>query len=433
MMDPIQELKIKNQETHYRKKLGLTRSPFSSGVEQDFYCSLQSFEQRLNILHRLVQGRDFLILVIGEKGSGKTMLLKRFLTHADANWRKCRIHARTSGQDTGFSFDNLNHHPAFILQDAPLPVVMFDDAHELTDIELQYLLKDALAPNSTRKLKRLVLFCEPAIHSKLAGLPSSITGETTVNKLFIPLIDEKDTAEYLKHRLFIAGYMGKSVFNTACVKWIHRASDGLPGLINIKAHNWLEQKYSRNKQGILKKSTRAILSICLSAVLILAILLISLINRSPGPVKDHSPDSSARVPSSHEAPKVPPNTIPATGTPNKSFTAHSKIDTNFIIFREPWIRSQNSSAYTIQIIGTRSEEALIQYIRKHNLPSRGKVAYYQSEYKGAPWFQVIYGIYPTPQKATEAIDKLPVDIRKLSPWIRSISSVKSVLGKNKKN
>lgn len=138
--------------------------PFSPRTDPAYYYSFTSFEQRLHILQRLVQSQDFLILVIGKAGSGKTVLLNRFLESTDENWRTCRIRTRLTAPSAHRpSLDNLNQHPAYILQENQIPIIMFDDAHRLNGTELKYLLQDALTPGSHRKLKRLVLFSQPQI------------------------------------------------------------------------------------------------------------------------------------------------------------------------------------------------------------------------------------------------------------------------------
>ena len=141
-MRKTDENKTKKPTISYKTILGLKRAPFSSQVDNIFYYAFPSFEQRLQVLKQLVQGRDFLILVIGEKGSGKTTLLNQFLTSADDNWSTCRIraHSKTITDNAQF-LENLNGRPSFISSDKQSPIVMIDDAHELTMIELQYLLR----------------------------------------------------------------------------------------------------------------------------------------------------------------------------------------------------------------------------------------------------------------------------------------------------
>ena len=57
-----------NQNLDYKTILGLKIDPFSPEHDPLFYFPVASFEQRLALLKRLVQGTDVLVLVIGEPG-----------------------------------------------------------------------------------------------------------------------------------------------------------------------------------------------------------------------------------------------------------------------------------------------------------------------------------------------------------------------------
>ena len=227
--------KTKKSSISYKTILGLNKAPFSPQVDNKFYHAFPSFEQRLQVLKQLVQGHDFLILVIGEKSSGKTTLLNQFLTSADDNWSTCRIRAYSkTNADSDQYLENLNGRPSFILSDKQAPIVMIDDAHELTMLELQYLLRETQSPESLRKPKRLLLFCEPRIKTTIDSLAESMSKEIVVNKIYMPPINEAEAAEYLLHRLNIAGFTGKNPFRLSDIRAICRASEGLPGLINEK-------------------------------------------------------------------------------------------------------------------------------------------------------------------------------------------------------
>jgi DamX protein len=99
------------------------------------------------------------------------------------------------------------------------------------------------------------------------------------------------------------------------------------------------------------------------------------------------------------------------------------------IRREKWLLSQDAAYYTIQIIGVSTEKSLLDYIRKNQLLKQNEIAYYESTFNGKPWYQVLYGIYPTKQEAQLAADKLPENIRLAGPWIRRLAGVQNAIGK----
>lgn len=100
------------------------------------------------------------------------------------------------------------------------------------------------------------------------------------------------------------------------------------------------------------------------------------------------------------------------------------------IRREKWLLSQDAASYTIQIIGVSYEKSMLNFINKNQLLKQNEIAYYESTFNDKPWYQLLYGIYPTKQDARLAAEKLPEDIRqKTGPWIRRLSGVQQTIEK----
>jgi type II secretory pathway predicted ATPase ExeA len=457
-------------------------------VDNTFFYAFPSFVQRLNVLRRLIQGRDFLILVVGEKGSGKTTLLNQFLISAKGNWHTCSIHAHsTTISGNPPSLDNLNEHKALILPDDDLPIVMFDDAHELTGIELQYLLKDALAPGGSRKLKRLILFCEPSINAIMASLSAPFTKETVINKVHMAQLSESETHDYLFHRLKIAGLTGKNPFKSADIRSIHKTAGGLPGRINEQAHTLLLNRLSGETlttrsirlSDIFKKPFLIIAGLIAVFGLVMFLFLlkeknsnnlsvdipdpkIQVSNHKREPVKKPTVSSVSAAPdtstngSEKAKQSVPESKLsktdmlvsPKLTTPAGKSTTHSgkkKIKSSGLhqnkktqektvsekskktkgIHRESWLLAQNSSYYTIQLIGLQNEKAIHKFVKKYKLFNQ--VAYYKTLYHKRDWYPLLYGVYPSKKEASSTMKKLPKELHKFSPWIRSFSSIQQII------
>ena len=90
---------------------------------------------------------------------------------------------------------------------------------------------------------------------------------------------------------------------------------------------------------------------------------------------------------------------------------------------EAWINKQASSAYTIQVLGSRNEKTAIKYIDKASASAR--LLYIESTYKGGAWFVVMSGVYIDKDAARKAMSSLPVIIKKQKPWLRSVKGLQS--------
>lgn len=414
--------------------------------------------------------------MIGESGSGKTTLLNRYQSSGDALWKTCRIRTQSAdGRRPALPLKNLDNYPAYILQDADArdPIIMIDDAHTFSRTDIEFLLRDALTPDRSSKVKRLVLFGEPGLVAKFSALSESVTGETAVNKIFLPSITQEETAAYLRHRLAVAGYASKSPFNSSVVKRLHRKSSGLPGRINAKTRQWLENNYGNKKsrrsilQTVSGRFIRLVVWTAVGCLIAIPAMFLFFKEDSPPPKQRRHktmPDRVIRVKipteskdlkprsdivSPRPVTRQKPNLLPdGTGSDHKpvktgpikaapslivtaSDSAKEKISTKKI-YRENWLSSQSPSHFTVQLMGVRKEQSLLKFVAHNQSLTQHRIAYYRTTYRGKEWFPLLCGVYSTKKEARSAIKDLPENIRKLSPWIRRLSSVQNDIKRQKK-
>jgi len=462
------------KDQNYRSALGLKRDPFAPEPDAKFYYPFDSYEQRLQVLNQLVQGTDLMVLVIGESGSGKTSLLHRYLATAEGHWKTDRIQTDgLSPADKSGAGPKSDGYPVFVQQDARDPIVIVDDAHKLPENDLLFLLREALIPGSSHKIKRLVLFGEPGLGKFISALSESTASETAINKISMPVLTRDQVESYLQYRPALAGHTGESLFKSSVADMIYKKSEGLPGRVNQHADEWLKKKYASNSRKggmvtLLKKLPFKALGWCLAVIVaaVIGILVLNwpestrqtlpdtkqasirvfrakipafvdsdtpkLVNRvapkarastaresveseQPSPAVDQPAALAKVVPQPVEAPPVkPPPIKPA--TPKKDAVKNT-------IYRESWLLDQDPSYYTLQVLGVRHEEWLLDFIKRYKLLQNKNVAYYKTAYKGQQWYPLLYGVYPTKAKAADAVKELPDRVQKSIPWIRKLSAV----------
>ena len=88
---------------------------------------------------------------------------------------------------------------------------------------------------------------------------------------------------------------------------------------------------------------------------------------------------------------------------------------------EQWLTEQNPAWYTLQLASSTNRQLIEKYYQENNLA--GMAGYYRSRREGEDWYALVYGAYPTVQDAKDAIDSLPDDLKKWSPWVRNINSI----------
>ena len=86
-----------------------------------------------------------------------------------------------------------------------------------------------------------------------------------------------------------------------------------------------------------------------------------------------------------------------------------------------------STQYTLQMLGTQIENNAIKFI--DGLNNKKNVRYFETIYKGKPWFVVIYGEFTNRDAAIASIPNLPAELKDRKPWARSIASVQADIRK----
>ncbi|TCS38229.1 SPOR domain-containing protein [Reinekea marinisedimentorum] len=79
--------------------------------------------------------------------------------------------------------------------------------------------------------------------------------------------------------------------------------------------------------------------------------------------------------------------------------------------------------FTMQLIGVREREKLVPLKAKFSQPE--KVDLVETQYKGLPWFILIYGRYTTKEAAVKDAASLPEPFAGQQPWYRTFAAIRS--------
>jgi len=248
----------------YNAFFGLTSLPFQLTPDTDYLFKHGSWQDALNKLLFATQSGEGFTKIIGEVGTGKTLLCRAFLDMLEEHYITAYVPnpylepmtlLLAIADELGIECDeHTNQHQLlkalsnFLIQTyeqtGKTVVVCLDEAHALPLASLEALRLLSNLETSKRKLLQLVLFGQPELnqrldHSSVRQLKQRIVffGELT------PLTFS-ETEDYIWHRLNVAGYRGPRLFSSSVIKAIHRASGGIPRLINILCHKAMIAAYA---------------------------------------------------------------------------------------------------------------------------------------------------------------------------------------------
>lgn len=90
--------------------------------------------------------------------------------------------------------------------------------------------------------------------------------------------------------------------------------------------------------------------------------------------------------------------------------------------REAWLMEQPGNHFSLQLLGSRSEQSLTGFIKQHKLDP-AQTAYYRGLHKGSDWFVLMYGLYDSREAAMQGLASLPAAVRGGKPWPREMKTV----------
>lgn len=228
-------------------------------------------------------------VVVGDQGSGKTVLLEQLLQQSDSGWSLCLIQANHA-LGAQHILDQLNnryfpqqaytlHELAdhFLLQEkSTIPVILVDDAHKLSSFALEVLLylKHALEEQDRRC--GIVLFAGPEIRQLLTS--HSLTRYDESPRIIdLPLFSQAQTSQYIQQLMTNSGIDGRFSLSPAQQLTIYRRSQGRAGRINeLLTHimrqqingtiwSWLNRLLKKHQRHLLMTGVLLVIMIAVSS------------------------------------------------------------------------------------------------------------------------------------------------------------------------
>jgi type II secretory pathway predicted ATPase ExeA len=235
--------------------LGLSTATDSPGQSQRFFFESPLISRQVAVLKQLVESSSRVIVVMGERGSGKSTLIQRIVSETPGKWKPGRLILSFRNQRQTARKSALDRRAVFFTGHGTAPTVILDDAHQLTLNDLKRLIHRTLPKGGDHKFKTVILFAESRLRGSLKSIARWLPPETVIEKIQISPFTEQQTAAYLTHRLKAAALLDRLPFSKQQLKTIHSLSGGLPGWINGEAYMLLKKmKQRRIKKNRLNRT-----------------------------------------------------------------------------------------------------------------------------------------------------------------------------------
>lgn len=251
----------------YKAFFNLTRNPFELTPDPAFLFSTKRHNEALAALYYGVRRHKGFVVVTGEVGTGKTLLLRCLLGHLQQS------------QDIAYAYlFNSRLSPTeflqYILAEFGLPasgknktellltlgqflvsrgvkklttMLIVDEAHHLSAELLEEIRLLTNLETVDDKLLQVVLVGQPELDEKLDAVGLRQLKQRIALRARLDPLDWHETKGYIKRRLLIAGTssQAEALFSEETMMAVYRRSRGFPRLINTICENALISAYAR--------------------------------------------------------------------------------------------------------------------------------------------------------------------------------------------
>ncbi|HVW77714.1 MAG TPA: AAA family ATPase [Alloacidobacterium sp.] len=264
----------------YRAYFNLTQNPFDLTPDPTFLFATKKHNEALSALYYGIRYRKGFVVVTGEVGTGKTLLLRcllqlfqhssdvtyayifnsllspsEFLQYAVAD-----LGLQSSGKNKSELLLELSRFLISRNAEKHTSILIVDEAHHLSAEVLEEIRLLTNLETANEKLLQVVLLGQPELDEKLDSVGLRQLKQRIALRARLEPLSENEVGGYIRRRLQVAGndQEFESLFPDQTITAIYRYSNGLPRIVNTLCEGALIHAYA--------KETRVITSYMVEAV-----------------------------------------------------------------------------------------------------------------------------------------------------------------------
>lgn len=246
----------------YQQHFGLRERPFSLTPDTHFFFSNQSHREVLNTLLLTLHHSEGFIKIVGEVGTGKTLLSRKllaslgpefvsvyipnpYLTPDELKWFLAEeIGVPYSRSTPSYELLTDIYRQLVAMAEGQRRVVLIvDEAQAMPRETIEALRLLTNLETEKYKLLQVILLGQPELDDVLNRVDLRQLKQRIVFAEYLHGVSGDSLPDYIHFRLHRAGYRGPSLFTAGALTLLFRASGGVPRLINILAHKAMLAAY----------------------------------------------------------------------------------------------------------------------------------------------------------------------------------------------
>ena len=253
----------------YTEHFGLTELPFRITPDTSYAFESRSQREALNTLLVAQSMGEGFMKVVGEVGTGKTLLCRRFLAKLPEGAVAAYIpnpalrpralmlalakELQIGPGERATEYDLRTMLELVLVEHAragrPV-VILLDEAQTLPLPTLEILRLLSNLETEKTKLMQVVLFGQPELDRRLAKPAVRQLRQRIAFSARLEPMRAHEIGAYIEHRMRVAGYSGASAFSDTALRVLATASRGVPRLANVLANKSLMAAFGRGSRRV---------------------------------------------------------------------------------------------------------------------------------------------------------------------------------------